>query len=455
MKRRKWVKGMIFTFIAVSIVAGVGIKLGWFKTEKGIKVSIDKVSRRDIVETVSADGKVQPEMEVKISPDVSGEIIELQVAEGDSVKRGDLLAKIKPDIYQANYDRLAASLNTSMANLATSKARLSQAEFEFTKAELSYNRNKKLHDASAISESDYEIAFSSYQTAKADVEALKQNVNAAEYSVKSSEASLKEAKDNLSKTILISPVDGIVSKLNVEKGERVVGTSQMAGTEMMIIANLNDMEVNADVSENDIVRVAKGDTAIIDIDAFNEKKFRGLVTEVASSANTMGVGTDQVTNFSVKIRIIKESYTELIKDKMSPFRPGMSATVEIRTKKSPSVLSVPIQAVTTRDESVLKEKEKNNKQEDDGNAKKIDETKSVSKNTVITECVFIIQNGKAVQRTVKTGIQDNSYIEILSGLKDGEELIDGPYSAISRILKDGNKIEVVTKEKLFEAVQEK
>lgn len=455
MKRKKLVRGIIFSAIALAIISLIGMKLGWFKSESGIKVSIDKVSRRDIIETVSADGKVQPEIEVKISPDVSGEITELHVAEGDSVKKGDLLAKIKPDIYQANYDRLAASLNTSMANLATSRARLSQAESEFNKAELSYNRNKKLHDASAISESDYEIALSAYQTAKADVEALKQNVNAAEFSVKSSEASLKEAKDNLSKTILMSPVDGIVSKLNVEKGERVVGTSQMAGTEMMIIANLNDMEVNADVSENDIVRVTKGDTAIIDIDAFNEKKFRGVVTEVASSANTTGVGTDQVTNFSVKIRILKESYTELLKDNTSPFRPGMSATVEIRTKKSPSVMSVPIQSVTTRDESIVKENDKKMNKEDDGNVKKIDNTKAVSKDIVITECVFIVLNGKSVQRTVKTGIQDNNYIEILSGLKEGEEVIDGPYSAVSRTLKDGDKIEVVTKEKLFESVQEK
>jgi HlyD family secretion protein len=286
---------------------------------------------------------------------------------------------------------------------------------------------------------------------------LKQGVNAADYGVRSAEASLKEAKDNLSKTILISPVDGIVSKLGVEKGERVVGTSQMAGTEMMIIANLNDMEVDADVSENDIVRVSKGDTAIIDIDAFNEKKFRGVVIEVASSANTVGAGTDQVTNFSVKIRILKGSYADLMKGAVSPFRPGMSATVEIRTRKSGLVLSVPIQSVTTRDESIVKlNKSKEKKDEDDdNNVKKASDSKAAPTNEIVTECVFLTQSGKAVQRKVKTGIQDNNYIEIISGLKEGDEVIDGPYSAVSRILEDGNRIEVVAKDKLFEVAEEK
>jgi len=447
MKKSRLVRIFIFLGIIFVILGIIGVKAGWFKSEKGIQVAVEKAIRRDIVETVSADGKVQPEMQVKISPDVSGEIIELRVAEGDSVKKGDLLAKIKPDIYQAAYDRIAASLNTSMANLANAKARLSQANFEFTKAELSYNRNKKLHDVGAISDSEYEAAYSAFQTAKADVEALMQNVNAAEYNIKSAEASLKESKDNLSKTVLISPVDGIVSKLAIEKGERVVGTTQMAGTEMMIIANLNDMEINADVSENDIVRVSKGDTAIIDIDAFNDKKFKGVVTEVSSSANTVGVGTDQVTNFSVKIRLLRESYVELIKGKISPFRPGMSATVDIRTRKSFSKLSVPIQAVTTRDEKIGNAADSHQKTGSD--------VKNTAAKNVVSECVFVYEKGKAKQRKVKTGIQDNNYIEIISGLKEGEEIIDAPYSAVSKILVDGNQVEKVEKDKLFESTEGK
>ncbi|HXC03471.1 MAG TPA: efflux RND transporter periplasmic adaptor subunit, partial [Bacteroidia bacterium] len=360
--------------------------------------------------------------------------------------------------YQSAVDQMQASVNMSRAQLETSKARLAQSKANEANLEAVYVRNKKLFDQGAIAQSDIDAAKAGYEGAKADVEASDESVHAAEFTVKSNEASLKSASDNLAKTNIFAPVAGILTKLNVEKGERVVGTSQMAGTEMMTLANLNDMEVNVDVNENDIVRIHKSDTADIEVDAYHSRKFKGLVTEVSNSANTTGVSTDQVTNFTVKILILAESYQDLIDvrtPQLSPFRTGMSATVDIRTKSEKHVLSVPIQCVTTRSDTAQKDKlngKKGNENNEDDLVIKDNKDKTGKKpgdDTKPQECVFIYDKGKALLRKVKTGIQDANYFQILEGLKEGEEVISAPYTAIAKSLKDGSKVEKVEKEMLY------
>jgi HlyD family secretion protein len=456
-KKNKLLRWLIIIVVALILFAIVGKKAGWIGGEEKKEVSTEKVTLRTITETVSASGKIQPEVEIKISPDVSGEIVEMNVKEGDRVKKGQLLAKILPDIYQSAVDQMFASVNSSKANLASAKSRLEQSQSQFVKTELSYDRNKKLFDEKLISASDWETIKSSYEVAKAEVEAAKQSVSGAEYNVKSAEASLKQAEDNLKKTTIFAPVDATISKLSVEKGERVVGTSQMAGTEMMRLANLNEMEVDVEVNENDIVRVNMGDTAIIEVDAYLGKKFQGIVTEVANSANTTGISADQVTNFTVKVRILRESYqamSDSMKISRSVFNPGMSATVDIQTKKVFDVTSVPIQAVTTRDTSKkggnMMMGNDNGMEDEDALKVSTDKNKTTKKEEEKkTECVFVVEKGKVKLTPVKTGIQDNSNIEIKDGLKEGQEVVTAPYSAISRMLKNGDPVEVVKKEKLF------
>ncbi len=426
---------------------------------KALSVTTEKAQKRSIIETVSANGKIQPEVEVKISSDVSGEIVELYVKEGDQVKKGDLLCKINPLIYESSLNRMQATLNGAKSSVANSKARAEQVKANFSNLESAYNRSKKLFDQNAISQSDFDAAKAAYEGAKADVKGAEDNVDASEYNVKSTEASLKEASDNLAKTNIYSPVNGTVSKLNKEKGERVVGTAQMEGTEIMRLANLKEMEVSVDVNENDIVRVHNGDTSLIQVDAYMDRKFKGIVTEIANSANTTGVTAEQVTNFTVKIRILQESYSDLFNaDKTNaPFRPGMSATVDVQTKKADNVVTVPIQAVTTRADSTLFKKKNPNKKEEEGpdgivikddKNKSNDETKETIK---IDECVFLLVDGKAKMVKVKTGIQDNNYIEIKEGVKDGDELISGPYGAVSKVLKEGSEVKKVDKSELFTA----
>jgi HlyD family secretion protein len=391
---------------------------------------------------ITSNGKIQPETEVIISSEVSGEIVQLNVVEGQQVKAGDLLVKINPEIYLAGIDRMAASMNGAKANLANSKARLAQTEAQFKTAELSFNRNKKLWEDKAISDAEYETALSNYQVAKADVEAARESVNSSKYTVMSSEASLREARENLSKTSIYAPMSGTISRLNVEVGERVLGTIQMSGTELMRIADLNKMEVQVDVNENDIVRVEHNDTAIIEVDAYLGKKFKGIVTEIANSASVSGTGTDEVTNFEVKVLILKDSYAELIpKDKPNyyPFRPGMSATADIQTNTKYNVLSVPIQSITTRTDSsgvakVKKEGMQNEEEiEKEENEKK---DKAKEKEAEPMEVVFVLEKGKALMKKVKTGIQDDNYIEIIEGIADSTEVITAPYSVISKKLKN-------------------
>jgi len=431
---------------------------------KAMPVTTEKVQRRSIIETVSANGKIQPEVEVKISSDVSGEIVELYVKEGDQVKKGDLLCRINPLIYESNLNRMQATLNGAKANLANSKARAEQVKASTANIEATFERNKKLFEQKAISQSDFDAAKAAYEGAKADAKGAQDNVDASDFNVKSTEASLKEANDNLAKTNIYSPVNGTVSKLNKEKGERVVGTAQMEGTEIMRLANLKEMEVNVDVNENDIVRVHNGDTSLIEVDAYMDIKFKGVVTEIANSANTTGVTAEQVTNFTVKIRILQESYMDLFNAEKTnaPFRPGMSATVDIQTKKASNVLTVPIQAVTTRSDSTEFKKKENNmdKKEENGpdgivikdeKNKSKDEAKDVIK---VEECVFVFADGKAKKVKVKPGIQDNNYIEIKEGLKEGDEIISGPYGAVSKVLKEGSEVKKVEKTELF-TVQKK
>lgn len=453
MKKIIWI--IIVGFVILIAVIGLKNCSG----NKAIKVSTEKATKRNIIETVSANGKIQPEVEVKISSDVSGEIVELFVKEGDQVKKGDLLCKINPLIYESNSSRMVATLNGAKASLSNSKARLDQIKASFANAEASFQRNKKLFDQGAISQSDFDVAKASYEGSKADVKGAEDNVDASDYNVKSTEASLKEANDNLAKTNIYSPVNGTVSKLNKEKGERVVGTAQMEGTEIMRLANLNEMEVSVDVNENDIVRVHNGDTSLIEVDAYLDRKFKGIVTEIANSANTTGVTADQVTNFTVKIRILQESYMDLLlanKD-IAPFRPGMSATVDVQTKKVSNVVSVPIQSVTTRSDSALYKENEAKMKGDEGNDNRDivvkndnDKIDNKAETIKIEECAFLYTaEGKVKLVKVKSGIQDNNYIEITEGIKEGDEIISGPYSAISKDLKDNTKVNKVDKSELF------
>lgn len=445
MKKAKSNKLIRYLLIAAgSVIACVliGKWAGWIGGTETIKVSSTKTERKTITQSVTANGKIQPETEVKISPDVPGEIRELYVKEGDSVIAGKLLAVIDPELYQSALDRAEAALNNSRANLATSRARLLQAEARYKEIEAQFDRNKKMYNQKLISDAEYETAQSAFAAAKADYESGKQSVIASDYTVQSQEATLKEARKNLSRTQIYAPVSGIVSKLAVEKGERVVGTSQMAGTEMMRIANLNDMEVSVDVNENDIVKVSLGDTALIEVDAYNNRKFKGLVTEIANSASSSAQTTsDQVTNFVVKIRILRSSYADLTQqfgNKRTVFRPGMSASVEILTQTAKDVLVVPIEAVTVKSKSDL-----------DSAQTKTRLPKNGTKENDEVEVVFVIQNEVATPVRVKTGIQDDKNIHIESGLKENEEVVTGPFSAISRTLKRGDKVTVVPKEELF------
>jgi HlyD family secretion protein len=439
-----WKIGIGATVLIILLV--VAKKAGWLGDSNALKVSVEKAEQRNIIEIVSASGKVQPEVEIKVSADVSGEIVDLFVKEGDVVKKGTLLCRINPEIYMSSLDRAQASVSGSHANLENSKSRLVQAQSQLTKAEAIYNRNKSLYEDKTISIQEFESVKSAWEVAKAEVEAAKTSISSSQYNINSAEASLKESKENLNKTNIYAPVDATISKLSKEKGERVVGTNMMEGTEIMRLANLNEMEVSVDVSENDIVRVTKGDTADIEIDAYLNRKFKGIVTEVANSANVTGaISTDQVTNFSVKVRIIRDSYADLLEGKsidFSPFRPGMSATVDIQTKKVTNVIALPIQAVTTRDTT-----KRTNKKVI---VSKVADEKVASSETPLKECVFIVENGKATMRVVKTGIQDNAFIQIVDGIKVGETVVTAPYNLIAKTLVDGNTVKIVKKEELFD-----
>jgi HlyD family secretion protein len=446
MKNKKTaLKVVIGLVVLIVIVLAIARKQGLIGEQHGTRVTVEKAEKRTIVEIVAASGKIQPEVEVKLSPDLSGEVVELAVKEGDYVKQGQFLAKINPEIYLSNFDRIVASLNMQKANLANAKARLAQTQAQFINAEISYNRTKSLLEQNAVSQSDYDAARANFLVVKAEVEAAEQSVLAAEFNVKSSEASVKEARENLTKTSIFSPIEGTISKLSVEKGERVVGTSQFAGTEIMRIARLSSMEVIVSVAEMDIVRVNLNDTALVEVDAYLNRKFRGIVTSIATSANLTGVSADQVTNFDVRIRILPESYADLMREEMSdysPFRPGMSATVDIQTKTEYNVLTVPIQAVTTRADTLTASRRDNSENEPAGGTQTADQLK---------EYVFLFSDNIARLTAVRTGIQDNMYIQILEGLDEESEVITGPYRAVSSSLKDGDAVRKVERSELYSA----
>ncbi len=391
-------------------------------------VELSKVAQTTIVETVSATGKIQPEIEVKISSEVSGEVIALPVKEGQQVKKGDLLVRINPDLYESG-------VNRSVASMSTTKAGLSQADAQVKEAKANYDRNKKLFDKGIISKSEWDRIVSAYEVAVASKQS-------AYYQVQSASATVTEAKDNLGRTTIYAPADGTISLLNIELGERVLGTQQMTGTEILRIANLNNMEVEVDVNENDIVKVSIGDSANIEVDAYLKREFKGIVTSISNSASST-LTADQVTNFKVKVRILKESYQDLLEGKpanFSPFRPGMTATVDIITKRKENIVAVPISAVVIKDDTTSVKKDivaelEKKEQEQKGTAPKSDKK---------YECVFVKVGDKAKLRVVKTGIQDDTNIEIISGLKSGEEIIIGPYTTVSKDLVSNDKIRVET-----------
>lgn len=416
-KRTKIIIGVV-VLLMLALVAGS--KMGLFGKKGNFKqVNVEKVALVDIVETVSATGKIYPEVEVSISSEVSGEILDLPFKEGQQVNKGDLLVRVNPDLIQS-------ALNRSQATYQNIRSGLDQAEASLKEAKANYDRSKTLFERGVISKADWDRAIAAYETAEA-------SKNSAFYSVKSAAATVNEAQDNLSRTTIYAPMDGTISLLNVELGERVVGTQQMAGTEILRVANLNNMEVEVDVNENDIVKVQIGDSTIVEVDAYLKKEFKGVVTEIANSA-AGSLTADQVTNFRVKVRILEESYQDLIEgkpDSYSPFRPGMTATVDVMTDKRNKTVAVPISSIVIKtDTSSVK---KTWKKSSSGQTKPENEEKF--------ECVFVNDNGTAKLKVVKTGIQDDTNIEIISGIEEGEEIITGPYNLVSKTLKSGDKIE--------------
>jgi len=416
--KKKTIYIIVGVALIIIVLLVVGKKAGWFGKSGNYKeVEITKVEKTDIIETVSATGKIQPEVEVMLSSEVSGEIIELPVVEGQQVEKGDLLVKVNPEIYQSNLERSQAGFQNVRANLA-------QAEANLKEAEANYERNKSLFEKGIISKAEWDRIVSAYEVAQAGRQS-------AYYNVQSAAASVNEARENLGRTTIFAPMSGTISSLSAELGERVVGTQQMAGTEILRVANLSNMEVEVDVNENDIVKVAIGDSTIVEVDAYLKKQFKGLVTEISNSANSTQTA-DQVTNFKVKVRILKESYQDLLEGKpenYSPFRPGMTATVEIITNRKDNVIAVPISAIVVKSDTSATDKKK-----------KVDE--KVATTDKKFETVFVKKGEEAKLRVVKTGIQDDAKIEVTSGLEVGEEVITGPYNTVTKTLKAGDKVEI-------------
>jgi len=456
-KKLKWI---IFSLVVIIILLVILKKTGVIGKEEGVKVSTEKVTKRTIVETVNASGKVYPVVEVKMSPDISGEIVELNVAEGDSVKKGQVLAKIYGDIYATQRDQAAAIVNQQEAQVANFSASIGASKAQLDQAQKTYDMQKQLYDEKVISKSEFITADAALISAKANYNAALQGIRGGQAGVQSARAALAKANKDISRATLVSPMDGVVSLLSVKKGERVVGSSMMAGTEMMRIADLNEIEVRVDVGENDIPKVHLGDSASIDIDAYYNRKFKGIVTQIASSntgaasQSALTTTSTDVTNYKVYIRILRESYLDLIntlKSKAFPFRPGMSASADIKTKTHENRLAVPINAITTRDKN---DSLSNKKVVADNTPKSSDASSDpdVSSNSDdLEEVAFVVlKNNKVKKVKVKTDIQDINYIEILDGLKEGDEVVTSPYNVVSKTLKDSMLVKVVPKSELFE-----
>ncbi|MBA2249247.1 MAG: efflux RND transporter periplasmic adaptor subunit [Chitinophagaceae bacterium] len=454
----KTLKWIIFSLVIVIIILVLMKKNGMMGKDDGTKVSTEKVTSRTIIETVNASGKVYPVVEVKVSPDISGEIVDLTVAEGDSVRKGQVLARIYADIYATQRDQAAAQVSQQQAQVANASASIGSMKAQLDQAKKTYTMQKELFDEKVISQNEFNTADAALRSAQANYNAAQQGIRGGQAGVQGARAGLEKANKDISRATVESPMDGVVSLLNVKKGERVVGNSMMAGTEMMRIADLNKIEVRVDVGENDIPKVILGDSATIEIDAYNGRKFKGIVTQIASSNNgaaaqaSVGTSTD-VTNYKVYIRVLPESYMDLLdpkNPKSFPFRPGMSASADIQTKTHDNRLAVPINAVTTRD-----------KNDSTGNTNGSTANKSntnASGNVITTsnvddmeEVVFVVQNTGTVKKVkVRTDIQDINYIEILGGLKEGDEVVTGPFDVVSKTLKDGMKVKVVPKSELFD-----
>jgi len=451
----KTLKWIIISLVILIVVLIILKKTGLIGKDEGIKVTTEKVQKRTIVETVNASGKIYPEVEVKLSPDISGEIVELNVAEGDSVKKGQVLAQIYGDIYTTQRDQAAAIVNQQQAQMADAQASLGALEAQLDQAKKTYDMQKQLYDEKVISRNEFNTADAAYKTAQANLNAAKQGVKASSAAVQSSKAALQKANKDISLATLKSPMDGIVSLLSVKKGERVVGSSMMAGTEMMRIADMGKIEVRVDVGENDVPKVRLGDSATIEVDAYNDRKFTGVVTQIASSNNGAATQNDlsnistDVTNYKVYIRLNPDSYKDLIDPthkKRFPFRPGMSASADIQTKTHTNVLSIPINAVTTRErnDSI------GNKNTGSPASNDQADLNNNSASNDLDVVVYVVQaDGKVKKQKVKTDIQDINYIEITDGLKEGSEVVTGPYDVVSKTLKEGDKVKVVPKSSLF------
>ena len=437
-----WAVGIVLVLLVVASVIKAKT------TKKGEEVEVELVEKRTVVERVTASGKIFPEKEVKISSDVSGEIVKLYVKEGDSVKVGQALVKIDPEAYTSGVERGQASLDNTKAQLAVSKSSVKNAEAQkaqiqaqLENARQIFNRNKKLFDDGVIARQEFETSQTNLnaleanlRAGEASIESGLESVRAAEYSVKSMAASLKELRTNLNRTSIVAPTDGVISMLNVEEGERVVGTIQMTGTEIMRISNFSSMEVQVEVSENDILRVDVGDEVDIELDAYVSRIFRGTVSEIANSAAnaamSSSLSTEQVTNFIVKIRLDASSYADLIKpDKIFPLRPGMSASVEILTEKEADILTVPIQCVTARERDKDSDKKRSEITEED-----------------LIEVVFRVNGDTVGMVEVVTGIQDDDYIHVITGLAEGDKIVTGPYNTIAKKLESGDDIYIKEKD---------
>lgn len=446
---KKWVWILLLVSVLAASLGIAGKKMGWFGEDDKTEVEIASVKKADITEKVSASGKVQPEVEVKISADVSGEITELAVREGDSVKVGQLLFRIRPDNYQSFLDRARAALNTAKANFAQTKATLAQANARFVRTRLDHERNRKLFEQKVIPESDWETSKANFEVAENELEAAKSNTESARFGIENAEANVKDAVENLRKTTVYAPMGGIVSRLNVEQGERVVGTAQMSGTEVLRIANLRNMEVEVEVNENDIVRIQLGDSAEVEVDSYAHmrRKFKGVVTSIANSAVETSTA-ETVTEFKVDVKLDPASYRDLVEKNpgVYPFRPGMTASLEILTDRREGVLSVPLSAVASR--SVREDEPDNRKKASLADDEKTEaERRREESSGTKAEVVFVFRDGKVEMRKVKTGIADFEQVEIREGLKEGEQIVSGPFTAITKTLQSGDEVKLRTKGK--------
>ncbi len=449
---KRWQKILIISGAVLALAFLIVVNMN--KGKGALSVTAEKAASRSITETVTASGQIYPEYEVKISPDISGEVTELTVAEGDSVTRGQVLARVYADVYALQRDEAAARVGQSQATVANNRAALGALKASMDQAQQQYDRNKTLYNDRVISKAEFEQFETSLSSAKANYDAALQNIRSLQAGVQSSQTGLTSANITLSRATIVAPMTGVVSSLKIEKGERVVGTAQMAGTEMMTIADMNTIEVRVDVGENDIVKVNIGDHADIEVDAYNDRKFKGIVTKIASSIKSaLGAAatSTEVTNYEVRIRLDKSSYQDLIDPSGKsrfPFRPGMNARADIKTKQKNNVIAVPIASVNARikdsDKSIAEAKKENEK------ANTTDAAEAEAQANDMQEVVFIVmKDGIVKKRVVKTGIQDINYIEVTTGIQPGDMIVTGPYNMVSQTLKDGDKVKIVTKDELF------